>query len=639
VQLSAGAVPGSVVAVRSATIEELSAPTQVALADAVTRVESGLPLDLDIEWGPNPARQSENAVAGITVTNPSGLTRTNVTLRVRMPGENTASTGEGFITGGGNCDGATCDGDEVVTWVLGTLPAGETVTVELPIFISNGSSDPSQDGRLLALQTDVQADGSIQTRVRKSLRIQGDPLLELQVDEDRDPVAPGEVFTYRLTYANRTAVDLAGVELRLPLPPNVTLVSASDGGTQIGNEVVWSLGTVPAGHGGTSQAAVSLSLGAMPGDLLPVHSARAVASGFPTLQTLADVVTRVEDPLPLQLAAVIDPPTVDFSETFVATVTLTHTGLAPLTGVVLQARMPGEGILATWEVDITGGGQCAGTTCTARELVTWDLGTLNPGQVVTVDLPIRAGNGSGSDSVHGTLLPVHFRAEAVETWGPVIRRAGRIAPDGDDDGIPDEADNCPADFNPDQADKDSDGIGDACEPPIITGIWPNDLPLGESASVFIFGDYFDMTPGATQVFFNGVQQFIVAVVSPEMAIVRASISESLFGPVQVNTPHGTATSPVDLGGAPAGLQITGIWPAAITDGEFASIFVFGSEFDTTPGGTQVSINGVPQPIVAVVSPDMLIVRVLASPAIAGPVSVTTGAGTATSTESIVVRSP
>ena len=36
-------------------------------------------------------------------------------------------------------------------------------------------------------------------------------------------------------------------------------------------------------------------------------------------------------------------------------------------------------------------------------------------------------------------------------------------PDSDGDGIPDDQDNCPYDFNPDQADSDGDGVGDACE--------------------------------------------------------------------------------------------------------------------------------------------------------------------------------
>ncbi len=36
--------------------------------------------------------------------------------------------------------------------------------------------------------------------------------------------------------------------------------------------------------------------------------------------------------------------------------------------------------------------------------------------------------------------------------------------DTDEDGIPDEEDNCPVDYNPDQADIDADGIGDVCDP-------------------------------------------------------------------------------------------------------------------------------------------------------------------------------
>jgi hypothetical protein len=40
-----------------------------------------------------------------------------------------------------------------------------------------------------------------------------------------------------------------------------------------------------------------------------------------------------------------------------------------------------------------------------------------------------------------------------------------IDPDDDDDGLLDEEDNCPVNPNPDQADEDQDGTGDACEKP------------------------------------------------------------------------------------------------------------------------------------------------------------------------------
>jgi len=43
------------------------------------------------------------------------------------------------------------------------------------------------------------------------------------------------------------------------------------------------------------------------------------------------------------------------------------------------------------------------------------------------------------------------------------------AADGDGDGVPDDVDNCPTVPNPNQADSDFDGIGDACKPGLIFG--------------------------------------------------------------------------------------------------------------------------------------------------------------------------
>src|SRR5262249_51204358 len=44
-----------------------------------------------------------------------------------------------------------------------------------------------------------------------------------------------------------------------------------------------------------------------------------------------------------------------------------------------------------------------------------------------------------------------------------IRPALACAGDADCDGVDDASDNCPADANPDQADRDRDGTGDACD--------------------------------------------------------------------------------------------------------------------------------------------------------------------------------
>lgn len=67
-----------------------------------------------------------------------------------------------------------------------------------------------------------------------------------------------------------------------------------------------------------------------------------------------------------------------------------------------------------------------------------------------------SGNGDGDE---------YFESVNVETQVVIDLGAGcdKFPDDFDNDGVPDANDNCPFDFNPDQADSDEDGIGDVCE--------------------------------------------------------------------------------------------------------------------------------------------------------------------------------
>lgn len=51
--------------------------------------------------------------------------------------------------------------------------------------------------------------------------------------------------------------------------------------------------------------------------------------------------------------------------------------------------------------------------------------------------------------------------ENPSTW---VRLGDAVDPDNDNDGVPNASDNCPLTYNPDQADGDHDGVGDACDP-------------------------------------------------------------------------------------------------------------------------------------------------------------------------------
>jgi hypothetical protein len=107
------------------------------------------------------------------------------------------------------------------------------------------------------------------------------------------------------------------------------------------------------------------------------------------------------------------------------------------------------------------------------------------------------------------------------------------------------------------------------------------------------------------------------------------VAASDYGPLTVTTPGGTDT--IDPGlqppPPPTDLTVTGIWPSSLTAGDWASIFIFGSGF-TTDGTTQVTFNGDSYTWVAAPSTQMLIVRLLVTPDLSGPVCVTTPAGTA-----------
>jgi hypothetical protein len=168
----------------------------------------------------------------------------------------------------------------------------------------------------------------------------------------------------------------------------------------------------------------------------------------------------------------------------------------------------------------------------------------------------------------------------------------------------------------------------------ITGIWPADANIGDNVSVFIFGKNFT-TDNSTEVYFNGIRQYLVAPVSEDMLIVRlVSVTSSLFGPVTVITPNGTGVSSTQFGIPLTGLNLTGVWPGSPVIGEWASIFLFGTEF-TTDNSTEVYFNGVRQFLVAPVSSEMLIVRVLGDALLSGLVTIVTPSGSVNSAEPLI----
>jgi hypothetical protein len=284
----------------------------------------------------------------------------------------------------------------------------------------------------------------------------------------------------------------------------------------------------------------------------------------------------------------------------------------------------------------SGGGQDAFYVAldTANDLITESTYLGGTGDDVALAVDVDAFNGIAiAGSSNSFDLPLvssvqNFQAGGNDAFIAIINS------DDDNDGIADRYDNCPSVENTDQSDKDTNGTGDACEAPKVSGIWSTTATIGESTSLFVFGDYFDISPGATQVQVNGIQQDVVQVVSAGMLVVRVNVTADLLGgPATVTTTNGTASGTTMFGQAGAELSITGIWPNSAPVGESTSIFVFGNMF-TTDGTTEVFFNGVRQWVVAAISSEMLIIRTLGHEGLSGHVQANTPAGSATSPDII-----
>jgi uncharacterized repeat protein (TIGR01451 family) len=137
-------------------------------------------------------------------------------------------------------------------WNLGTLPAGQVVTVTLRLRV------PSTTPRDTPFVNRVSVDASTPDRDERN-NIHEDstivrPNADLSVVKDgpAGPVPSGSTVTYTLTWANAGPSQAVQVQIRDTLPEGFTLDQASPPPTgQSGNTLTWNLGDVDTGMSGT----------------------------------------------------------------------------------------------------------------------------------------------------------------------------------------------------------------------------------------------------------------------------------------------------------------------------------------------------------------------------------------------------
>ncbi|MCC6302285.1 MAG: DUF11 domain-containing protein [Gammaproteobacteria bacterium] len=153
VTVNSGPDNGAVLAVDAAQIAATSATTgtELARATAATRLLAAAPLALSVAISPNPIGVSQTMTVSLTVTNTGAVPLDAVSLQARFPTDGTNSLSDSLITGGGTCPGGSCGPGEFVTWPIGTLAAGDDVTVSMPVPVSSSNDS----GNLIAIDAQV----------------------------------------------------------------------------------------------------------------------------------------------------------------------------------------------------------------------------------------------------------------------------------------------------------------------------------------------------------------------------------------------------------------------------------------------------------------------------------------------------
>lgn len=383
-------VPGSILEVNSAEITGLvNFLPKLSSAMAVTRVENNMPLLLGVEHNPDPVRPGEVMNTSLTVTNVSAGQLFGVTLKMRWIGSDLNNIHDSNLSDGGSCFG-TCSGTEFVTWTLGVMNAGDTRTVTIPPHIWGGTPE----GKLLTFHTTVTEDSRKLVEQSHTVRVQSTPPLDITVDENLNPVSPGQEFTYSIMYSNRSLTSATQASLRFPIPEGTSFISATDGVTPSDGIVTWNLGTVPAKSGSEKKVRVTVDSNLSPGNILEIDAAEFTGL-VNSLSKMASAmsVTRVQNNMPLLLGVEYNPDPVRPGETMHSSLSVTNTSGGQLFGVALNMRWLGASLDNMHDSLVSDGGSCFGT-CSGDEFVNWTLGTMNAGESRTVTLPLDIWGGT-----------------------------------------------------------------------------------------------------------------------------------------------------------------------------------------------------------------------------------------------------
>lgn len=258
--------------------------------------------------GPADAQLHESLTYRLSVTNTGAVPAANVVIVDELP--------EGL---------ETRDGRRVLSFPLGTLGSGESRQVTYEVIAR-------RPGRFVNRAT-VTAEGGLRDEAQTVVTV-SEPALALRISAPSE-MSFGRSLPVELTVSNTGNAPLDNVVVTAPIPAQTGLVSASDGGKQVGSQIEWQLGTLQPG----AKAALELKLRpTTAGRVVVVAEARADRG----LRVTADAATVIvgEAGLLLEVVDLEDPIEVGGDTQY--NIIIRNQGSAPTTNIRITAFVPPE---------------------------------------------------------------------------------------------------------------------------------------------------------------------------------------------------------------------------------------------------------------------------------------------------------
>lgn len=157
-----------------------------------------------------------------------------------------------------------------------TLPGDNVVGLSVDpatslLYITTGNQGYGGSDKLIVYNSDLQLlsqtgdIGDPTGVVVPGKEISYNPLNLVKSDGLSTCVNSGNPVTYTISYTNTNSYQVTGVTIKDTLPAETIFVSASNGGTLVGNTVMWNISTVPAGASGSVTLVVQVNAGTPPG--------------------------------------------------------------------------------------------------------------------------------------------------------------------------------------------------------------------------------------------------------------------------------------------------------------------------------------------------------------------------------------